>query len=133
MIKRMGDSANGAINQVKEELRTQYHRPNDKWVEIPIQSSVDRETTMVTIRTRSLREKRRIFTLCCTAFTAGLLMIVMTSPYSKEFLVLADCHQTTVKYSQGRGQIAALRATPTQMVHLQVGLPVQFRLANRTA
>ena len=30
MIKRMGDSANGAINQVKEELRTQYHRPNDK-------------------------------------------------------------------------------------------------------
>ena len=112
MIKRMGDSANGAINQVKEELRTQYHRPNDKWVEIPIQSSVDRETTMVTIRTRSLREKRRIFTLCCTAFTAGLLMIVMTSPYSKEFLVpggLSSNHGQILA-GQGADRCAACHA-----------------------
>ncbi|MFK7766167.1 MAG: hypothetical protein AB8B55_02910 [Mariniblastus sp.] len=83
MIKRLADKNLDST----ERFLNQYHRPNDKWVDTPIQTTVDGETKIVTVKKRSLREKRRIFTLSFTAFTIGALMILMSSPYSKEFLV----------------------------------------------
>ncbi len=76
MIKRMNDIQ-----------KQPYHRPNDNWIDLPIQTlSEGGELTSITVRKRSLRAKRRIFTLSCTGFTIGLLMILCTSPYGNEFL-----------------------------------------------
>lgn len=76
------------IQKLDDHIEKRYVRPNDDWVEVPVQTIDDNgELKIVTERRRSLRKKRQIFTVSCTAFTIGLLMILMSSPYSKEFLV----------------------------------------------
>ena len=76
------------IQKLDDQLEKRYNRPNDNWVEVPVQTIDENgELKTVTRRKRSLRKKRQIFTLSCTAFTLGSLMILMSSPYSKEFLV----------------------------------------------
>ncbi len=90
MIQKLGSSVSELSQDDLDDRLSgnSYHRPNDKWVEVPVQTlSQDGETKTITVRRRSLRSKRRIFTLSCTAFTAGLLIILMSSPYSNEFLV----------------------------------------------
>ena len=130
MIKRLG-SLPGQTNEPRdqapgEDLLKQsssdrgqffdgqsYHRPNDKWVEVPITSiGEDGETQTVTVRKRSIRSKRRIFTVSCTAFTIGMLMIVCSSPYSKEFLVpgTLSSNHAQILAGQGADRCAACHA-----------------------
>ncbi len=71
------------------ETQESYHRPNETWTETPI-ATVGTETgklEVVAVKTRSLRSKRRIFTLALTAFTIGALLIVGASPFRHEFFV----------------------------------------------
>ena len=76
------------IQKLDDHLEKRYVRPNDNWVEVPVQTIDENgELKVITQRRRSLRKKRQIFTVSCTAFTVGLLMILMSSPYSNEFLV----------------------------------------------
>ena len=112
MIKRLTDLHKDASKDPVDEMLKQYPRPNDKWVETPIQTTIDGESKTVMVRNRSLREKRRIFTLSFTAFTIGLLMILMSSPYSKEFLVpggLSSNHGQILA-GQGADRCAACHA-----------------------
>jgi hypothetical protein len=93
MIKRLNDLENHP-----------YHRPNDNWVDVPVQTvSEDGELMTVTVRRRSLRARRRIFTLSCTGFTIGLLMILCTSPYSYEFLAPGELSSNHAQILAGEG------------------------------
>lgn len=58
-----------------------YHRPNEATVMLPGNSTGE----AVCVRP-SLRSYRRNFTIACTAFTLGSLLIVFSSPWSREFI-----------------------------------------------
>ncbi len=95
-------SADGITDQAM--LEQVYNRPHDKFVEVPASTlGADGEVAAVTLRKRSLRSKRRIFTISCTAFTVGLLMIVCTSPYSNEFMVPGPLSSNHAQILAGQG------------------------------
>jgi hypothetical protein len=70
-----------------------YHRPNDSWVQLPASQRAEGshgengELTETIVKKPSLRVRRRNFTAACTAFTIGMIFIICSSPFGKEFLV----------------------------------------------
>lgn len=92
------------IQRMSEVDNQPYNRPNDSWIDVPIQTvSQSGELTTVIVRKRSLRAKRRIFTISCTGFTIGLLMILCSSPYSSEFLVPGGLTSNHAQIFAGEG------------------------------
>ena len=106
MIQRLPDSPDGSDPP--------YHRPNDKWVVVPIGSGSDlsHETESRTLRKPSLRTRRRNFTAACTAFAIGAILIACSSPYSKEILVPGplSSHHAPLVAGEGSARCATCHA-----------------------
>lgn len=92
------------IKRLSEYDDPGYHRPNDAWIEVPILAvSEDGEHKTVMVRRRSLRSKRRVFTLSCTAFTIGLIMILLASPVRNEWIAPGALSSNHAQILAGEG------------------------------
>ncbi len=82
-----------------------YHRPNDSWTEVPLATTIDSngEVSVATAKRRSLRSKRKIFTVAMTAFVIGGLMIATSSPFAKEFIVPGPLASNHAQILAGQG------------------------------
>ena len=91
----------------------QYHRPNDPTVEIPSglakpwpireNGTWDLSEEEPTLTRPSLRRRRTVLTACVIAFTIGSLLIIFSSPHSKEFLVPGPLHSSHAQLLAGQG------------------------------
>jgi len=89
------------LGKEKPEIKNDYHRPHDRWVEQPL-SDHDGEP-IGTLRTASLRTRRTVFTLAVTAFTVGALLIIGTSPYKNDFLAPGPLCSSHAQILAGQG------------------------------
>ena len=81
-----------------------YHRPNDRLTEIPVVTHLaDDQFATETTSVVNLRTKRRIFTVVCTAFTIGILLILCNSPYKNEFLAPGPLSSNHAQLLSGEG------------------------------
>ncbi|QEG24109.1 cytochrome c3 family protein [Mariniblastus fucicola] len=103
----------------EDDLRLQdfsdtfYHRPHDPTVEIPAgivkpwptrdDGNRDLSEEEPTLTRPSLRQRRKVLSLCVIAFTIGALMIVLSSPYSNEFLAPGPLHSSHAQLLAGHG------------------------------
>ena len=96
---------------------TYYHRPHDPEVLVPAGSAkpwptregggwdLSEEEPM--IAKPSLRRRRTVLTLSVIAFTIGALMIVLSSPYSNEFLAPGPLHPSHAQLMSGNADRCA--------------------------
>ncbi|MFT5303315.1 MAG: hypothetical protein ACI814_004134 [Mariniblastus sp.] len=92
------------IKRLVENSDERYQRPQDSWQEVPLAPATETDNgSGLIVRKRSLRSKRRIFTLSCTAFTIGALMIILTSPSSNEFLAPGPLGSNHAQILAGQG------------------------------
>ena len=94
MIRKLGKEA--------PKTKNDYHRPHDKWQDQPLGYGGS-ETGGATQRVRSLRSRRRIFTLAVTAFTVGALLILGTSEYKNDFLAPGPLCSSHAQILAGQG------------------------------
>jgi predicted CXXCH cytochrome family protein len=90
--------------QMQDLSNPVYERPNDPFVEVPAgpikpyrkleDGSFDFQEQEPTVRKPSLRRKRFVLSVSITAFTIGSLLILMSSPFSKEFLAPGPLHSS---------------------------------------
>ena len=100
-------------NDLENFSETSYHRPHDPTVEIPAGSAKpwpirengtwDLSEEEPTITRPSLRHRRRVMSICVIAFTIGSLLIILSSPYSKEFLAPGPLHSSHAQLLAGQG------------------------------
>ena len=94
MIRKLGKET--------PKTKNDYHRPHDKWQDQPLGYGGS-ETGGATQRVRSLRSRRRIFTLAVTAFTVGALLILGTSDYKNDFLAPGPLCSSHAQILAGQG------------------------------
>ncbi len=92
---------------------SEYHRPHDPVVTVPSgvpqpyhideNGSWDEGDEEPVLQRSSLRRRRTVLTLSVIAFTIGALMIVLASPYSKEFLAPGPLHSSHAQLLAGKG------------------------------
>lgn len=101
----------------KDDLRmqgfsdTHYHRPHDPEVLVPAGAARpwptredggwDLSEQEPMIARPSLRRRRTVLTMCVIAFTIGSLMIILSSPYSNEFLAPGPLHPSHAQLLSG--------------------------------
>ncbi|MEL7498023.1 MAG: cytochrome c3 family protein [Planctomycetota bacterium] len=116
MIRRLDEST-------QLETDYPYQRPQDPLVEVVIQTLDEEQTAPVSIRQRSLREKRKIFVCSVTAFMVGSLLILLSSPYRFEVLApggLSSPH-SQILAAEGTDRCAACHAAASQSVGQWIG------------
>ena len=99
--------------QLQDFGKSWYHRPNDATVEIPVGPVVpyplnedgtpDFDDSGETQKRPSIRRRRTIFTMATAAFTVGALMLILSSPYSHEFLAPGPLHSSHAQLLAGQG------------------------------
>ena len=90
-----------------------YHRPQDPTVSIPAgvvkpypvreDGSWDLDEEEPTLTRPSLRRRRTVLTLAVIAFTIGSLLMILSSPYSNEFLAPGPLHSSHAQLLAGQG------------------------------
>ncbi len=100
------------IRKMQDFADSQYHRPHDPHVTIPAgppqpydikEDGSWEEGDVQVIKRSSLRRRRTVLTLSVIAFTIGSLMIVLSSPYSKEFLAPGPLNSSHAQLLAGKG------------------------------
>lgn len=112
MIRDLGGSAKLSTN------KPPYQRPNDAWTEVVVQAPATDGSELVAIRQRSLRQKRKVFTWSITAFTAGLLLILLASPFRNELIAPGDLSSphAQILAAEGADRCAACHDAANQSV-----------------
>jgi hypothetical protein len=90
--------------QLQDLSKGPYARPNDRFTEeFIVDPDSTSEQQSAKFRRPSLRTKRGALTMALTAFTIGALMIVISSPYSKEFLAPGPLTSPHARLLAGQG------------------------------
>lgn len=113
----MPKSPNNNLNQMQDFADSFYHRPHDPTIEVPTGSAKpwpmkedgtwDTSEEEPTATKPSLRRRRAVLTWSVIAFTIGSLMIVLSSPYSNEFLAPGPLHSSHAQLLAGQGDRCA--------------------------
>lgn len=110
---------------VQNLRESKYDRPNDPFVEVPAgpvepyrkleDGSHESSGNELLVRKPSLRRRRLVLTCCFTAFTIGALLIVLSSPYSTDFLAPGPLHSSHAQLLsvQGTDRCSACHAAGT--------------------
>ena len=83
------------IQRLQDFNDSQYDRPHDKYQETAIEGGV--------LRKRSLRSRRRVFTVACTAFTIGAILIMFMSPFRNDILAPGPVSSSHAQLLVGNG------------------------------
>jgi hypothetical protein len=104
--------SNDDIHKMQDFADSDYHRPHDPQVTIPAgppqpydikEDGSWEEGDVQVIKRSSLRRRRTVLTWSVIAFTIGSLMIVLSSPYSKEFLAPGPLNSSHAQLLAGQG------------------------------
>jgi hypothetical protein len=98
---------------MQDFAHSSYHRPHDPKVLVPSGSvkpypvrddgSWDLSEEEPMVARTSLRRQRTVLTLATIAFSIGALMIILSSPYSNEFLAPGPLHSSHAQLLAGKG------------------------------